>query len=580
MGRLEKPGQGVNTHAEAEGRIALKGGRDVENILNARSQIQSVTVKRSIQGSHFQNEKDGEHEWEGEFATGLKPSPALTERPIALPILKPLMQNEAVVINGEYMLLSIHRMVLMEREYFETAAVMVNGRWQVPDTGGSEGLEPGLMVNYGDDIIKLNPKKLRKKELEELREQGDFDTMIADKIRGDEEEEADEVVDERTGRTLESMKNCDSYTAKSGKGYEDKVKSVVWRVSLFGAIDGATRSACVTESEMLKVANKRAKKLERSYAGAKEKGVIVHRQGKRLLCGTTMYSAFVTVSLRRPGEDGRLMIDLNVKIKAQQNKSTGVEKRTLICLVKRLTTYEARERLKMGGCAPARDFDWWAEGARGQDVWRKLIGMLILLGGVEGGEEGSVGGIGGESVRGNKDDNSKKKKKKEKKKREGKEKEAAVGFNRNQPERVEFVERGGNDIFAYISSAYDCLPLIGIDENAGGEDEDIGEVREGVPLTEHKNDENNNGGVEWGHDANVDFERMTDRVESLSIRLSGMDRYKELVPGVTNIGNLEPFKAAPRFLPDEEADKRTMAALILRRDADTSSSNSVQCIHR
>ena len=69
---------------------------------------------------------------------------------------------------------------------------------------------------------------------------------------------------------------------------------------------------------------------------------------------------------------------MSVKLKVEQKKLIGADKRTLIPLIKRLTTIEARERLKMGGCAPARDYEWWADSKRGP-VWRDLLSMLNLF---------------------------------------------------------------------------------------------------------------------------------------------------------------------------------------------------------
>ena len=73
-----------------------------------------------------------------------------------------------------------------------------------------------------------------------------------------------------------------------------------------------------------------------------------------------------------------------------------------------------------------------------------------------------------------------------------------------------------------------------------------------------------------------------DKCEPLSITLCGIDPYYELVPGCTKTGKMEPVQAAPRFRPDNEAEKRegrTVATLMLKRDPDTSSSNSVQCLN-
>jgi len=108
----------------------------------------------------------------------------MNERPLPPPTLEPLMENELVSINNESMLLSIHRYSEMERVTFETAAVLNNGRWEIPKSGGAEKLEPGLTVNFGEDIIKLSPKKLKQKRLQELRDEGDFDTMSEDKLGG------------------------------------------------------------------------------------------------------------------------------------------------------------------------------------------------------------------------------------------------------------------------------------------------------------------------------------------------------------------------------------------------------------
>jgi len=300
------------------------------------------------------------------------------------------MENELVSINNESMLLSIHRYSEMERVTFETAAVLNNGRWEIPKSGGAEKLEPGLTVNFGEDIIKLSPKKLKQKRLQELRDEGDFDTMIEDKLGGGGEEggegggegdEEGEEEDDRLGRTLETMEKCDSYSAKNGRGYVDEVKNVMWRLNLFNILDGSVVQAALPEEEMLRVADKKSAKLQRSYTGNKNNkgGTIVHRQGIRVMCGTVLYNTMASVMLSEGGEDGSVNIDLNVNVKVEKGKSFNFNCRNFVQLTKRLTTYEARERLKIGGCAPARDMSWWADKKRGDTVWRKLLASLVLL---------------------------------------------------------------------------------------------------------------------------------------------------------------------------------------------------------
>lgn len=85
----------------------------------------------------------------------------------------------------------------------------------------------------------------------------------------------------------------------------------------------------------------------------------------------------------------------------------------------------------------------------------------------------------------------------------------------------------------------------------------------------------------------VDWEFAADASEdSLSVMLTGNDKYKELVPGVTQAGMLEPFnfpKMGYNNFPVEQDykfdKKRTQAALVLVRDPNTSSTNSIQATH-
>ena len=83
-----------------------------------------------------------------------------------------LISNESVNIENSPhpLLLSVHRLETQRREYYETAAVLVNGRWEIPASGGSEHLEPGLSVNMSDDILKLSPKKLADRDKKENSE--------------------------------------------------------------------------------------------------------------------------------------------------------------------------------------------------------------------------------------------------------------------------------------------------------------------------------------------------------------------------------------------------------------------------
>jgi len=147
----------------------------------------------------------------------------------------------------------------------------------------------------------------------------------------------------------------------------------------------------------------------------------------------------------------------------------------------------------------------------------------------------------------------------------------------NKPERLDFVGGEGGEILGLISSAYDILSLVKI----RGPDDEEEIVVEGVHEIKHKRGVEYSGGEAWGANRRRDWEAAADYNESLSVRLSGVDGYLNLVPGVAEVGKLEPVRCAPRFVPEEEEKSRrkvTSASLMLRRDADTSSSNSIQCL--
>ena len=205
----------------------LKGARDVDNIKKARSQVQSVSHKRVIQGAFFDEE---ERIWKTDLTNLPPPPPTMFERPVSCPVITPLISNEAVSIEGSDhpLLLSIHRLQSKTREYYKTAAVLVNGRWEIPASGGSEQLEPGLSVNLNDDILKLSPKKMAEREVKKKEsEEGLFGKSFEEAETVVEGEEMDSSV--LPGSTLETMKLLDSWSAATGKAFVDKVDKTEWR---------------------------------------------------------------------------------------------------------------------------------------------------------------------------------------------------------------------------------------------------------------------------------------------------------------------------------------------------------------
>ena len=122
-----------------------------------------------MKGAYFD---EVERVWKVDEATKPPPPPAMGERPMNCPKFTTLISNESVNIENSPhpLLLSVHRLETQRREYYETAAVLVNGRWEIPASGGSEHLEPGLSVNMSDDILKLSPKKLADRDKKENSE--------------------------------------------------------------------------------------------------------------------------------------------------------------------------------------------------------------------------------------------------------------------------------------------------------------------------------------------------------------------------------------------------------------------------
>jgi hypothetical protein len=361
----------------------LTGARDVENILKARSQIQSVshkcaTTARTMDGFEF---NESTRTWEADFATAPTPPPEMPERPQALPTLTPLIENEEVLLKGAAnpVLVSVHRMVTKRREYFETAAVLINGRWEIPKSGGPEHLQPGLSVNKSDDIVKLSPKKFEAKHGEET---GFFSEGEAAPPRVHRERvpyspppsnppgfvpPPPDDPNARAGETLESMETLDSWCATRGKGFDDVPDSVSWRISIFDKNNGRYKSVVLSEAAVLTRHTQHASKKALKYDVTRSTKpppppVITHRQGTRLHCKHKVFPALVTVSVTPgDGQDKSLYVEITATVKVAKKKKDDLnvmgmdrsvsnneeDARSIITLKKRMNTIEARERLNM-----------------------------------------------------------------------------------------------------------------------------------------------------------------------------------------------------------------------------------------
>jgi hypothetical protein len=556
----------------------LDDARDVDNIVNARSQIQSVSEKRSRKSvKNFSKSEDDNGLRKSfdnvDFELNNKVSPSMDERPVKLPHMTTLIANETLLIPGctKPVLLSISRLTTHKRVYYETAAVLINGRWEIPASGGSEKLVPGVSVNRSDDIVKLSPKKYKAKE---SGEQFFSDSPPNSPVK-------------RKGETLETMEALDSWCSINGKSYQDVTDAVKWRISIFDKENGELKNVVLDEQLLLmylkEVRRKNNLKYDTTRTNAPAKSNIVHKQGKRINCLTKYYSALMTVSVvEGDGKDNNLYIDINATVhvkrkkkKIQDNNDDG--NKQIFMFKKRINTIECRERLSMTTFAPSKDIQWWSHPNRSIDVWRPLLDTMILLPDAPTDEE---------EIK--KDSPSKIKKKTRSKSSEV------------IPNELTFPSSETDSIFETIGIAFDLIPLITIKPNPNATPAPVvpktkfptilptawGHLScirvEGISDAVHKDDE---GGIPWGGDKDVDWECAAEAdPDSQSVMLTGHDKYKELCPGVTGAGILEPFDFSGMgynnfptgFTGDRSGKERTQAALVLSRDPNTSSTMSIQ----
>jgi hypothetical protein len=289
------------------------------------------------------------------------------ERPLKTPTLSMLVANEPINVDGVdgRLMVSVSRLETMARNYYETAAVLTNGRWEVPMGGGSEGLEVGRCVNFGEDTIMLNEAKWEKKQREEAGEEDEEE---------EEEGEKGEKKEVRIGEIVETLNEVDAWPAARGRGFEDLVDKRTWRVEVRDERNGDAMTVGVDEDTIIKVIEKAEKKKKLKFDSKKGKGVdgmVCHRQGKRMLCGKKTYSCMVTVRLKEGGEwDDNIYIDVRVDVKRKE----GLQRVNMV-----ITGVEGRERVGLGGVAPAADLGWWSRPEREFDVWRPLVEDLLLV---------------------------------------------------------------------------------------------------------------------------------------------------------------------------------------------------------
>ncbi len=564
----------------------LTDARDTDNIVKARSQIQSVSKKRFMAGSYFDEEN---RKWVTEASSLPPPPPGMRERPMSLPTLTGLVENEPVQVPGSSRttLLSIHRMTTKRREYYETAAVLINGRWEIPKSGGSEKLEPGKSVNVSDDIVKLSPKKYEAKH--SLNPSGSSAPFFGDDYPS--------IPSTRPGEILESMNELDAWAAASGKSFTDLDNPSIWRISLLDNINGEMKSVSVPEQILLERCASHAKKMQLKYDTTKSASPpkIVHRQGARLPCGAKTFAALISVAVYpspNPTQDKAIYIDITASVKVPKPETdsqlaffdrSGSGMPDRVVLKKKLNTYECRERLHISAFAPASDLAWWSDSSRSEDVWRPLIQKIITIP-----HKAEVEPTPSATMT--------PKPKKEKKKKK-KSKEAAAVPVQIIPSELDFPESPEDSIFTVIGSAYSLIPLLTFQDSQPDQDDppphphislpgawkSTQSLRvKTVPDEEHTD---GGGGTPMGNDPFIDWEFMSvNDPDSQSIDLSGNDQYKTLVPGVCAAGILEPFDFSRYYnFPFEqtwEFDKpRTQAAAVLHRDPQTSSSNAVQVTH-
>ena len=574
LSHLREHSQALGAPAEPNPERArgLDGARDVDNIQVARSQIQSVSADRSLRvmdGFKFNEEN---RTWEADFATTPPPAPELSERPIQPPTLTALVENEPTAVPGcsGEILVSIHRFETKRRSYYETAALLVNGRWEIPKSGGAEKLEPGFSVNRDDDIVKLSPKKFQAKN----NEQNGFFS-----------EGFDEQTPHREGETLESMEHLDGWCASNGKAFEDVAANTQWRISFFDQHNGEFKTVVLDEKLVLMHHKEHARKQKLKYDVTRSTRpvapIITHRQGARLHCKDKHFATLFSVSIMPgDGQDKNVYVDITATVKVtKKKKELEKDARTIYKLTKRINTIECRERLHMSSFAPARDVEWWRDPARAANVWRPLLERMILL------PEAPPADDGNEETP-------------LKKKRKGKKSAAKTTI---VPGELTFPTSESDSIYETIGIAFELLPLIRAQSDANAasppavEDtrfptilptawEHGAKIRvEGISDSVHKDDE---GGTGWGNDRFVDWEYAAEySPDSESLLLTGDDKYKEMVPGVTECGKLEPFdylgynNFPPGFTGNRTDKLRTQAALVLSRDPNTSSTNSIQARH-
>ena len=159
---------------------------------------------------------------------------------------------------------------------------------------------------------------------------------------------------------------------------------------MFDPVNGTMKTTVISEAVVMERSGRHKTKMSLQYdtsaAGKKTAEVgIIHRQGCRLLCDKKMYTALVTVTVYEGGSnDNTIYAEISATVKlpkaAKENSLGGFDRTTsskpgVVTLKKKVTTYEARERLGLGAFAPALDLAWWQDNRR-EEMWRELIGQL------------------------------------------------------------------------------------------------------------------------------------------------------------------------------------------------------------
>ena len=449
----------------------------------------------------------------------------------------------------------IHRFTKLSRVYYETAALLTNGRWDVPKGGGSEGLEEGCSVNVG--------------------------TKLSD-LRG----EAERGAGARPGEVLETVEGLDSWCQVRGRAFEDIPEAVYWRISVLDQCNGDTGVVAVKEDRIKEALRTQAKgaAVPGGFEGGTS-GSIVFKSAVRIGMDRSRLMALACVRVTEGLPSGDLLISIVLTLKRGEVKR----------LVKTLTTVEARVRLNIGSFAPASDLAWWSANERAEDVWKPLIDDLVL---VPRKEEGADAGASAQAGATEEEARSKGRKwKSRSSRRSDRAKKADIATAGTAPEAVpeslEFPERDGHETIELVSSAFALVRLVDIEESQEKEEEERhpsggfltknpgvlsgGKVRvNGLTDLDHMDGV---GGNEWGNDGEVDWDFMADNSgSSMSSTLSSTDKYKALIPGVTEVGKKEPLDWMARNLEATvELDKpRTQAVMQIWRDSEMSSTNAVQ----